>query len=221
MIETGRITKRELGKKLGLTTFEGEVYRSLDKLIEENRDKIDKTLREISKNTAGYNIFDVKRKDGSFDLTPLFVGAQGTLGIVTEITCETEVHNPETVVFAAFFDSIQAACDAAIALKALPNIPSAIEFVDGNLLNIVNQLNPNQLKKVLPDVLPKAVLIVELDDPNDRRRKKNVKRIRQIIDKNARESREASRCRTSRAMEDTSCLGEPLAYSEGNRRLYP
>jgi FAD/FMN-containing dehydrogenase len=222
VIETGRITKRELSKKLGLTTFEGEVYRSLDKLIEENRSTIDKTVRETTKNTAGYNIFDVKRRDGSFDLTPLLVGAQGTLGVITEITCETEAHNPETVVFAAYFDSIQAACDATAALKALPNIPSAIEFVDGRLLNIVNQLNPNQLKSILPEQLPKAVLIVELDDANDRRRKRNVKRIHQIFEKNARDYREASRpSEQSELWKIRHASANLLAYSEGQSKAIP
>ena len=222
VIETGRITRRELSKKLGLTTFEGEVYRSLDKLIEENRTIIDKTVRETTKNTAGYNISDVKHRDGSFDLTPLFVGSQGTLGLITEITCETEAHNPETVVFAAYFDSIQATCDATVALKALPNIPSAIEFVDGKLLSIVNELNPNQLKSVLPDSLPKAVLIVELDDPNDRRRKRNVKKIRQIFEKHASDYREASRVADqSELWKIRHASANLLAYSEGQSRAIP
>jgi FAD/FMN-containing dehydrogenase len=41
VIETGRISKRELNKKLGLSTFEGEVYRGLDALLEENASVID------------------------------------------------------------------------------------------------------------------------------------------------------------------------------------
>lgn len=190
VIETRRLSKRELGKKLGLTTFEGEIYRSLDTLIEENRDAIDKTIRSTLRNTAGYNIADVKRKDGSFDLTPLFVGSQGTLGVISEITCETESHNPETVVFAGFFDDITKACHAIEDLRNLPQMPSAIEFVDGNLLSKIEKLNPNQLKGVVPNPTPAAALIVEFDDPNDRHRKKTMKRARKIFENLAREFRE-------------------------------
>lgn len=182
VIETRRLTKRELSKKLGLTTFEGEVYRSLDTIIEEHRETIDKTVLNTLRNTAGYNIADVKKKDGSFDLTPLFVGSQGTLGIVSEITCETEAYNPETVVFSVFFDDIDSACKAIRELRDLPQIPSAIEFVDGKLLSIVHELNPNQLKGVVPDAIPQATLIVEFDDPNDRHRKKTIKRAQKIFE---------------------------------------
>lgn len=222
VIETGRITKRELGKKLGLTTFEGEVYRSLDTLIEENRDLLQKMFRDVTKNTAGYNLLDVKRKDGSFDLTPLFVGSQGTLGIVTEIACETEAHNPETVVFGAFFESVDAAVHAVQDLKALPQVPSAIEFVDGHLLKIVSELNPNQLKTIVPQPLPAAVLIVELDDANDRRRKKNVKRIHHIFEKHAQsfkeETKPAAQAELWKIRQASSSL---LSYGEGQTRAIP
>lgn len=190
VIETGRLSKREVNKKFGLTTFEGEIYRSLDKLFEEHTETIARSVRAVTKNTAGYNIFDVKRSDGSFDLTPLFVGSQGTLGIVSEITCETEAYNPETVLFAAYFESVQAACDTVEALRQAPQVPSAIEFVDANLLSMVSELNPNQLKAVLPTSAPAAVLLVELDSPNDRHRKKTVKYIHKILEKHAEQFRE-------------------------------
>lgn len=193
VIETGRITRRELSKKLGLTTFEGEVYRSLDTLVEENRELLNKTFRDVTKNVAGYNLLDIKRKDGSFDLTPMFVGSQGTLGIVTEIACETEAYNPETVLFAAYFESIDAAVHAVQDLKSLPQVPSAIEIVDGNLLKIVSELNPNQLKAVVPQPISAAVLIVELDDSNDRLRKKNIKRVHHIFEKHAQQYKEETK----------------------------
>ena len=104
VIETGRLSKRELNKKKGLTNFEGEVYRQLDGLITDNWDLIANSKLPVSKNTAGYELAAVKHKDGSFDLTPLIVGSQGTLGIVTEVELETDVYNPNTTLIAAFFD---------------------------------------------------------------------------------------------------------------------
>ena len=192
VIETRRLTRRELSKKLGLTTFEGEIYRSLDTLIEENREAIDKSVKNVTKNTAGYNLFDVKRRDGSFDLTPLLVGAQGTLGVISEITCETEAFNPETAVFAAFFDSISALGGAVQELRKLSQMPSAIEMVDGKLLSIVNELNPNQLKDIIPASVPAAALVVEFDNTKDRKRRKTLKLARKIFEKHAAEFKEES-----------------------------
>lgn len=185
VIETGRITKRELSKKLGLATFEGEVYRALDALIDENRELIEKMQLQVTKNAAGYDLADVKRKDGSMDLTPLFVGSQGTLGLVTEIALETEAFNPTTTLMVAHFDDLDKFQTAVLELRALPELPSAMEMVDEQLLNLVNKLNPNQLKDVLPQPFPKVVMLVELDNGSERVQKKLTKKAMKILDAHA------------------------------------
>ena len=185
VIETSRINKRELSKKLGLATFEGEIYRSLDALIEEQSDTIDTLARGVSRNNAGYSLLDVKHRDGSFDLTPLFVGSQGTLGIITEITLETEAHNPHTTLLLATFDSLEQVQNAVLELRALPEPPSAIEFVDGHLLNAVHELNPNQLKEVLSPPFPTAVLLVEFDISAERSLKKALKKVGKTFERHA------------------------------------
>src|SRR5665213_395167 len=55
VIETSRLSKRELSKKLGLATFEGEIYRSIDTILEEQRELIDRMQLNVAKNNAGYD----------------------------------------------------------------------------------------------------------------------------------------------------------------------
>ncbi len=184
VIETGRLTKRELSKKLGLATFEGEIYRSIDTLVEENRDLIETARRGVSKNNAGYHLLDIKRKDGSFDLTPLFVGSQGTLGIVSEAILGTAADNPETGLMLASFENIEQAQAAIMELKHEHDGPSLIEMIDGNLLQQAFDLNPNQLKDVFTPPFPAVVLLVEFDGL-DRHLKKQLKHAHKIFDKYA------------------------------------
>ena len=172
VITTGRLTSRELNKKLGLTTLEGEIYRSLDALLEEHKSTLEYMARGVTKNAAGYDILDVKRKDGSFDLTPLIVGSQGTLGIVTEVTLDTELHNPETTLVVASFDTLQAVQSAVATLKKEKSAPCAIEVVDGNLLSLVATVNPSQLKDILHVPYPKFVLLIEFDDTGRTQKRK-------------------------------------------------
>lgn len=183
IIETRRLSKRELNKKLGLATFEGEIYRSLDALIEENQKLLKDFSLNVTKNAAGYALADVKRKDGSFDLTPLIVGSQGTLGIVTEATLETEVHNPNTSLIAAQFDDIRIAEEVVLELRRLSELPSAMELVDDHLLNFVQAHNPNQLKDILQPPFPKLVLLIEFDNPAERIQKKLCKKVIKILTK--------------------------------------
>jgi len=56
LIQTSRLSKRDLNRKKGLTNFEGEMYRQLDGLITDNWDLIQQhaELPGVSKNSAGY-----------------------------------------------------------------------------------------------------------------------------------------------------------------------
>lgn len=182
VIETKRLSKRELGKKLGLNSLEGEIYRMLDNLIEDNKELIANTKLATTKNSAGYNLVDVKKKDGSFDLTPLIIGSQGTLAIVTEAIVETESFNPHTSLISAAFNSIDEAAKAATELRDLPGKPSAIEMVDENLLSFIDRTNPNQLKGVVEKPFAKIMLLVEFDDSNTRVQKRLVKKAKKIME---------------------------------------
>jgi FAD/FMN-containing dehydrogenase len=183
LIETKRLSKRELSKKMGLTSFEGEVYRALDALIEENKQLINDSQINVSKNSAGYALNLVKRKDGSFDLTPLIVGSQGTLGIVTEATLTTAPYSPETTLIAAFFDDLQVAESVLSEIHKLPETASAVEMVDNHLLEFLDKHNPNQLKGIVEKPFHKLIVLIEFDNANQRIQKKMAKRTTKILSK--------------------------------------
>jgi len=184
VIETKLLNKRELKNKLGLTTFEGEIYRSLDALLEENKELIKTTELAVSRNGAGYDLRGVITKKG-FDLTPLIVGSQGTLGIVTEATLTATNYSEDTSLTVGFFDGLGELQEALNELKSLPESPSEIEIVDEQFLNMVNKINPNLLKDVLPEIIPKFILFVEFDNTNDRLRRKLTKKASRIFSKYA------------------------------------
>jgi FAD/FMN-containing dehydrogenase len=95
---------------------------------------------------------------------------------------ETEVYNPVTTLLVAYFDDIEKAQATVLELRALAEMPSAIEMVDDQLLGLVDRLNPNQLKDVISKPFPRIVLLVEFDDVSERVRKKQSKKARKILE---------------------------------------
>lgn len=175
LIETTRISKRDLNKKKGLQTFEGEIYRKIDGIIEDNQhlitDKIDPSLRD----NAGYpGITKVKQRDGSFDLTPLFIGSQGTLGIISEIVLKTDFFSDEESAIVATFSDPEVARDAADILAALK--PSSVEVMDGELFRVAQKHGRKYLfQNNDTETIVNSVVFASFDDISDRARNHKIK----------------------------------------------
>ncbi len=182
VIETRRLSKRELSKKLGLGTMEGEVYRQLDALIEEHHGLIKELSKDVTKNNAGYALSDVKRKDGSFDLTPLIIGSQGTLGLVTEAVLATEVYTPQTTLIMAQIQDLAVAQEIITKLRAYSDKPCSIEMVDSTALKIADAASPALLKGIIDTEQPGVTLFVEFDDTNDRTQKRMAKKATKLFE---------------------------------------
>jgi FAD/FMN-containing dehydrogenase len=183
VMQTGRISKRELNKRKGLQTFEGEIYRNLDNLIEDNKQLIAEQLSVDERNNVGYSaIAKVKQKDGSFDLTPLFAGSQGTLGIISEMIIKGDFMSAHGGVAVAAFNSDNAARDALDQLRALE--PSFLEYYEGELFAAAAAEGKTYSfsNKEAPDSL-KAVIVVGFDGFNEHARHKKLKKVRKIFNK--------------------------------------
>ncbi|MEO7904254.1 MAG: FAD-binding oxidoreductase [Candidatus Saccharimonadales bacterium] len=80
------LNRDELNAKMNQDDFEGNLYRQTFELLDMNYDEIKGAAPNVSKDSTGYHLWDIWDRDtGIFDLTKLFVGAQGTLGIITDI----------------------------------------------------------------------------------------------------------------------------------------
>lgn len=125
------LNKEELDKKLQEQSYEADLYRKIYELITQNTELINKSKPKVSKNSTGYNIWDVW--DGTtFDMTKVFVGAQGTLGLMTEVTFRLIPVKPLSGMMVVFMPSLQGLGDIINAL--LPLNPSSLESFDDHTL---------------------------------------------------------------------------------------
>ncbi len=162
------LSKHELIQAMQEKTFLGEAYAKLYALLEKNYDAIHAARPNVSKNSAGYalwNVWDKKR----FDLTKLFCGSQGTLGITTDITFRLIRPQQHAEMLILFLDTLAPLGEIINDLKKYH--PESIESYDDHTLFLATKIIPRSLSlalQFLPEFrmlltggMPKLVLITE------------------------------------------------------------
>jgi FAD/FMN-containing dehydrogenase len=125
------LSTQELENKKREPSLEAAIYRRIDMLIRENRDEIEKARPTVSKNSAGYALWDVvdgPAGKGTFDLTQLVCGAQGTLALMTSTTLglvSLKKHKAMLVIFLSDYESLPE-----IVKRVLAEKPESFESYD-------------------------------------------------------------------------------------------
>jgi FAD/FMN-containing dehydrogenase len=182
-----KVSGEKLQAKLSQPNFEGEIYRKIYKLLKENYELIQKSKPKVSKNSAGYNIWDAYgiNKDEWLDLTKLFVGSQGTLGIITKIKfslIDQPSKNKLAVIFLKSFKQINEILDNLLQLQ-----PESLEITDDHTFKIFLKYSKemsqilgikglvNNIRLFLPEIkliikngLPKLIVLIEFADEENK-----------------------------------------------------
>lgn len=181
VIEVRRQSKHELSRKLGLQTFEGEIYRKIAGAIEENEEMVAAIADDPRPNTVGYpGIGSVRGKDGSIDLTPLFLGSQGTLGIISEVVLKASFYSKNTSAALILVDSRERARDISETLRSLQ--PSHLRVIEGGIINRA-RTHGRQFSLLSDDDVSGSLVLIKFNDINDRARSGKMKRLQKAVEK--------------------------------------
>ncbi len=105
---------------------------------------------QVIKNTSGY------------DLTRLFVGSEGTLGIITRMTLRVLPLPEAKKTMLAIFDSLEAASRTVSAIIAAGIIPTTLELMDNLLIRCAEDFTHVGLPTDA-----EALLLIEVDGPKE------------------------------------------------------
>jgi FAD/FMN-containing dehydrogenase len=184
------LNKQQLVRKMAQQDFEGKLYKKTFELLEKHYEEIQAARPLVSKDSTGYHLWNVwNRETGIFDLTKLFVGAQGTLGLISEGTVKLVPHRQHSGLLVLFLRDINDLGDLIPAV--LKHKPATFESFDDQTLLLSIKFMPSFLKmlgpkrfihllfSLIPDGLqllrgiPKLVLMIEFNgNSEDEVRKK-------------------------------------------------
>ena len=167
------LTPEELEQKKSQNNFEGEIYRQMHGLLESNYELVQRARPNVSKNSAGYllwNVWNGKR----FDLTQLFTGSQGTLGLITKIKFSLIKPKKYSRLLIIFLKDLKSLGEVVNMVNK--NEPESFESYDDHTFKLAIKILPDLIKrmgigsmfKFIPDVwailtggIPKMVMLVE------------------------------------------------------------
>ncbi|HEY9715654.1 MAG TPA: FAD-binding oxidoreductase, partial [Chroococcales cyanobacterium] len=139
------LTKAELDTKMAQKDFEGKVYKEIFQLVDKHYDEIKKAKPHVTKNSTGYNLWDVwDSETGVFDLTKLIVGAQGTLGLTTDMKFKLVPARPHSGLLVLFMRDIDDLGE--VIVKVLEHHPATFESFDDATLWLSIKFMPYFLK---------------------------------------------------------------------------
>jgi D-lactate dehydrogenase len=96
-----------------------------------------------------------------YDLTRLLIGSEGTLAVITEATLKLTPLPQARGGITAHYRDVRSCASAIVKVMALPETPSALEFLDAGALNLI--------RGHFPDMVPDstcAMLMIEVDGPS-------------------------------------------------------
>ncbi len=166
--EFRKLSRTEFEHKKAQNDFEGALYRKIEKLILDNRATIDAERPTVSKNSAGYSIWNVWDEEAdTFDLTQLIIGSQGTLGLISEITFDLMKPKQHARMLVMFLRKRHMQKLGDMVNTVLAEKPESFESYDDKTFGIMLRIFPKLLKKLggnpfklVWDFLPEAKMIL-------------------------------------------------------------
>ena len=153
VLSDGTITTfKELGpdefeEKKQLNTLEGDIYRKMSALLIDNRETIEAARPKVSKNSAGYalwNVLDTER--GTFNLAKLICGAQGTLALTTKMKLKLVKQQEHRSMLVIFLKDLAVLPE--IVARILPFNPESFESYDDQTFKLAVKFMPQMLSQM-------------------------------------------------------------------------
>jgi len=160
VVEFGPTSRAEWKKKSDRPTLEGRIHRESRRIVDLNRDEIDRRFPKIIRRVSGFNLYDFDHVSGSsWSMVPLLVGSEGTLAFVAEAELNLVPKPKARGLLVPHFDSLAAALD--VLALCLEMSPSAVELMDTLLIDLARK--QRSLKNMMAAIQgrPAALLMVE------------------------------------------------------------
>lgn len=162
IIDTNDPPSPENMRKMPDGSLEKKIYSQLPIILDKYKDYLEEERPFTTKNSCGYHVWDLG-SNSSFNLTPLLVGSEGSLALVTEAVLQLSEIPQKVLSGFVYLDDLGKVGEAT--QKILEENPSMIEIMEKHILDLAREQRPD-LAKYFPENT-EASLFIEFQEKSD------------------------------------------------------
>lgn len=154
----------------------GRLAKQVGALLEREKSHLEICQPQSLVNRSGYAVYGILDQH-SVDMRRLMVGAEGTLGLITEISLRTDPLPRHEGVVLLFFERLESAARAAVEIPRLG--ATAVDLMDRRLLSLAREMNES-FSSMLP-ASAEALLLIEFHDDDEHQLRQRLQNVVHLI----------------------------------------
>lgn len=110
------------------------IHQVVRQIHENHKDQVDRIFPKLNRNLTGYDLANIRKDNGDFDLNAILCGSEGTLAMVSEIKVNLLPIPKTSALILVFYTSFQESLQDAQTLMSVN--PGSIETIDSRVLGL-------------------------------------------------------------------------------------
>ena len=128
------VTDNELADLCDRSDRVGEIHKTVSAIHDQHHEKVAEIFPKLNRNLTGYDLANIRRDNGEFDLNAILCGSEGTLAMLGEVKVNLLPIPKTSALVLVFYKSFQESLQDAQTLMTAE--PGSIETVDSRVLGL-------------------------------------------------------------------------------------
>ena len=112
----------------------GNIHQTVRTIHDQHKAQVEQTFPKLNRNLTGYDLANIRKDNGDFDLNAILCGSEGTLAMVSEVKVNLLPIPKTSALVLVFYSSFQESLQDAQSLMAAE--PGSVETIDSRVLGL-------------------------------------------------------------------------------------